>query len=121
MGQLGAEIGAPFADQCPEFEGRRLHMKTAMAAIRAYERPLAERTARRLDELGAPGYTLIARASGRGDRGPRRADDPTDTNCVFIIACEDEELTRRIVEGVRPLLSKSGGLCLVSDAMWLLH
>lgn len=85
------------------------------------ERPLAQRTARKLDELGAPGYTLIERASGRGDRGRRRGDDPTDTNCVFIIACEDEALVRRIVEGVRPVLRKSGGMCLVSDAMSLLH
>ncbi len=43
LADLGAEFGAPFADQYPEFEGRRLHLKTAMAAIRAYERPLAER------------------------------------------------------------------------------
>jgi selenocysteine lyase/cysteine desulfurase len=43
LAELGAEFGAPFADQYPEFEGRRLHLKTAMAAIRAYERPLAER------------------------------------------------------------------------------
>jgi selenocysteine lyase/cysteine desulfurase len=40
---LGAEFGTPFAEQYPEFEGRRLHLKTAMSAIRAYERPLAER------------------------------------------------------------------------------
>ncbi len=40
---MGAEFGAPFADQYPEFEGRRLNLKTAIAAIRAYELPLAER------------------------------------------------------------------------------
>ena len=43
LADLGAEFGAPFADRYPGFEGRRLHLKTAMAAIRAYERPLAER------------------------------------------------------------------------------
>ena len=85
------------------------------------ERPLAQRTAAKLDELGAPGYTLIERASGRGDRGRRRGDDPTDTNCVFIVACEDDALVERIVEGVRPVLRKSGGICLVSDAMWVIH
>ncbi len=31
LADLGAEFGAPFADQYPEFEGRRLHLKTAMA------------------------------------------------------------------------------------------
>jgi selenocysteine lyase/cysteine desulfurase len=34
LADLGAEFGAPFVDQFPEFEGRRLHLKTAMAAIR---------------------------------------------------------------------------------------
>jgi cysteine desulfurase family protein (TIGR01976 family) len=43
LADLGSEFGAPFAEHYPEFEGRRLHLKTAMAAIRAYERPLAER------------------------------------------------------------------------------
>jgi selenocysteine lyase/cysteine desulfurase len=35
LADLGAEFGAPFAEHYPEFEGRRLHLKTAMAAIRA--------------------------------------------------------------------------------------
>jgi selenocysteine lyase/cysteine desulfurase len=43
LADLGSEFGAPFAEQFPGFEGRRLHLKTAMTAIRAYERPLAER------------------------------------------------------------------------------
>ena len=40
---IGAEFGTPFVERYPGFEGRRLHLKTALAAIRAYERPLAER------------------------------------------------------------------------------
>ncbi len=43
VADLGAEFGATFADGYPEFEGRRFHVKTAVAAIRAYERPLADR------------------------------------------------------------------------------
>ena len=98
-------------------------MRTCKRIEIVIEQPLARRMAQRLDELGAPGYTLIPRASGRGDRGPRRGDDPTgtDTNCIFIIACEDEDLALRIVEGVRPLLSRSGGVCLLSDASWTVH
>ena len=56
LADLRAEFGAPFADQYPEFEGCRLHLKTAMAAIRAYERPLAERLVRGLASI--PGVTL---------------------------------------------------------------
>jgi selenocysteine lyase/cysteine desulfurase len=43
LADLESEFGAPFVDQYPGFKWRRLHPKTAMAAIRAYERPLAER------------------------------------------------------------------------------
>jgi len=87
------------------------------------EQPLSRRMEQQLEELGAPGFTMVPRASGRGDRGFRRGDEPTgtSTNCVFIIACDDEDTVQRIVEGVRPLLSRSGGICLVSDALWLRH
>jgi len=87
------------------------------------ERPLAPRMEDRLVELGVPGYTLIDHASGLGNRGKRRADDPTgsSTNVVFIIACPPELDLDGIVDGVRPLLTQSGGICLVSDAMWLRH
>jgi selenocysteine lyase/cysteine desulfurase len=56
LADLGAEFGAPFAEQYPGFEGRRLHLKTAMASIRAYERPLAERLVTGL--LDIPGVTV---------------------------------------------------------------
>ncbi len=87
------------------------------------EQPLASRLADLLVELGVPGYTLIPNAAGRGDRGVRRADEPTgtSTNCMFVIACDDQELVQTIVEAVRPVLSRSGGICLVSDAQWVRH
>ncbi len=87
------------------------------------EKPLARRVAARLVELGAPGYTFIDQASGSGDRGMRRADEPTgtSTNCIFILACDNDDLVSQIVEGIRPILTRSGGICLVSDAQWLRH
>jgi len=87
------------------------------------EQPLAQRTASLLSDIGVPGYTLIDRASGRGDRGHRRADEITgsSTNCIFIISCDDQNMVEQIVEAIRPVLSVSGGICLVSDAMWVRH
>ncbi len=87
------------------------------------EQPLAPRLKKQLDAIGVSGYTVIPGASGRGDRGVRRKDDPTGTfvNCVFIVACEDADEAQRVVAEVRPLLSRSGGICLVSDAYWVKH
>jgi selenocysteine lyase/cysteine desulfurase len=70
LADLGAEFGAPFADQYPGFEGRRLHLKTAMAAVRAYERPLVGRMIEGLKEI--PGVTLygITDPAGFDRRAP---------------------------------------------------
>ena len=87
------------------------------------EQALARRLGEALIEAGAPGYTMIDHAGGSGDRGMRRADEPTgtSTNCVFVIACNEQDTVDRIIELVRPILSRSGGICLVSDAMWVRH
>ena len=71
LADLGTEFGAPFADQYPEFEGQRLHLKTAMAAIRAYERPLTERLVTGLQTI--PGVTLY------GITDPARFDQRAPT------------------------------------------
>ncbi len=87
------------------------------------EEPMAPKLVELLQGLEVPGYTVLPNAAGDGDRGIRRADELAgdSSNTVFIIACEDDALVERIVEGVRPLISRSGGICLVSDANWLVH
>jgi selenocysteine lyase/cysteine desulfurase len=40
LADLGAELGATFAEDFPGFSGRRLQLKATRAAIRTYERPL---------------------------------------------------------------------------------
>ena len=87
------------------------------------EEPMAPRLVAILREIGVSGYTAIHDVSGEGDRGIRRADELAgdSSNAVFIIACEDEALVTQIAEAVRPLLRRSGGLCLVSDAQSLIH
>ncbi|XOV89240.1 MAG: P-II family nitrogen regulator [Pseudomonadota bacterium] len=87
------------------------------------EQPIASRVQKRLDDIGVSGYTMLPGASGRGDRGTRREDDPTGTftNCVFIVACDDDDEAERVVAGIRPLIARSGGVCLVTDAYWVKH
>ncbi|MGB5324731.1 MAG: hypothetical protein WBN40_04815 [Pseudomonadales bacterium] len=87
------------------------------------EAPQAQRLTEELRQLGAPGFTLIPEIRGAGDRGERRADELSgeSSNCIILIACDDQAVVDRILEAVRPVLSRSGGVCLVSDAQWLRH
>ncbi len=77
---------------------------------------------RMIDKAGINGYTLLRNVAGRGHRGERDADGLTvaSQNVCFIVAAPPEEATR-LVEALRPLLKRSGGMCLVSEAQWLAH
>ena len=87
------------------------------------EEPMAPRLIELLRERGTKGYTAIPNISGEGDRGVRRADELAgdSSNTLFIIACQDMDEAESIVELVRPLIQRSGGICLVSDSLWVLH
>ena len=87
------------------------------------EEPVARELIRTLKAIHVPGYTVIPRARGSGDRGIRRGDELAgdSSNCVFIIACDDEALVTKITDAVKPLLSRSGGICLVSECRSLTH
>ena len=76
-----------------------------------------------LQQLGVDGYTLIPDVRGSGDRGMRRADELSgeSSNCLVLIACDNEAVVEALLDGVRPLLVRAGGICLVSDAQWLRH
>jgi selenocysteine lyase/cysteine desulfurase len=90
LADLGAEFGAPFADQYPEFEGRRLHLKTAMAAIRAYEQPLAERLVGGLVDI--PGVTLY------GITDPARFDQRAPTVAFTLEGYTPRQVAERLGE-----------------------
>jgi selenocysteine lyase/cysteine desulfurase len=67
LADLGAELGASFAVDFPGFAGRRLQLKAAMAAVRAYERPLVGKLIAGLQAI--PGVTLYGIADpARFDR-----------------------------------------------------
>ena len=74
-----------------------------------------------IDECGATGYTVIHEVTGKGGRGERH-DDMSDVfrNCYILIAC-DPEVAARIVDVVRPILKRNGGVCLISDAQYIKH
>ncbi len=68
------------------------------------------------------GYTVIKEVIGSGGRGDRSGDGLSGelTNSYILIACSEDE-AQRIVEIVQPVLKRLGGVCLVSDAIWVHH
>jgi nitrogen regulatory protein PII len=75
-----------------------------------------------LESIGVSGYTIINDISGRGGRGNRLADELTDVfkNKYIFTICEESKVSE-IIESVRPILKKVGGICLVSDVHWVKH
>lgn len=75
---------------------------------------------RGLDRIGVVGYTIVPRAGGRGERGVRSESVQGLGNVLMTIAC-DERQAAAVIEAIRPILKRYGGICLVSDAMWVIH
>jgi nitrogen regulatory protein PII len=75
-----------------------------------------------LHDSGHKGYTLIEGVKGSGERGEQDAEGLTDSfkNALFIFALPEAD-ANQLLEKFRPLIKKSGGVCLVSDALWLKH
>lgn len=75
-----------------------------------------------LEGVGVSGYTVIPNVVGKGERGLRQGDELTGVfqNSYVLAACP-EEILPRVLEVVRPILRQFGGVCLVSDAQWIIH
>ena len=77
---------------------------------------------RLVEEAGASGYTVIRDVLGKGERGLRANDTVTEVfkNIYLLVACPPD-VASRIIERARPVLKQYGGICLVSDAQYILH
>lgn len=73
-----------------------------------------------LDRIGVVGYTIVPRAWGRGERGVRYESVPGLGNVLMTIACSEEQAAK-VIEAIRPILKRYGGVCLVSEALWVIH
>lgn len=75
-----------------------------------------------LESAGVTGYSMVRDVIGTGDRGDRAGDELTDVfrNCCIIVAVP-VEVANHVIEAIRPLLKAYGGVCLVSDALWVNH
>jgi len=81
-----------------------------------------DRLARLLDGLGVSGYTIVRDVEGSGERGRRHGGELTSasSNSYLMLACPSEDVSR-IVDAVRPVLERFGGVALVTDALWVQH
>lgn len=77
---------------------------------------------RLLEALGVSGYSVIRDVTGRGDRGVQSGDELTDVlkNSLLLTAAPPA-LLAEIIAAIRPILKLRGGICLVSDAEWVIH
>ncbi len=76
-----------------------------------------------LDEVGVPGYSIISRdVTGKGRRGIRSGDKLTDLfkNSYIMVVCNEVEM-HKIVEAIRPVIKKFGGVCIVSEVVLRIH
>lgn len=67
-------------------------------------------------------FTIYKHVGGCGERGVRDdvAFGEKFENVTFVIACPEDQL-HQVIEALRPLLKSFGGMCLVSDAQWVVH
>ena len=77
---------------------------------------------RDLKKAGFPDFTKVPEVHGAGSRGRRSGDHMTGVfhNCLIILACEEANV-QKACDIIRPYLSDIGGMCLISDALWLEH
>lgn len=75
-----------------------------------------------LDDNDVSGYTIIKDVMGKGSRGNKDGHGISGgfKNCYVMICCSEEE-ARKVAEVIKPLLARSGGMAIVSDAHWVIH
>ncbi len=71
---------------------------------------------------GVSGYTVISPVTGSGGRGERRNDEPGggSGNACVLTAVSNEQAVE-VIESIRPVLKRRGGICLVTDAQSVIH
>ncbi len=93
---------------------KRIEIITDAVEMREVRRVLARH--------GIAGYTIIRDVEGQGASGARTGDDLTDVfkSSYLLTTCEPAQLDA-LIDSIRPILKKRGGICLVSDAQWVIH
>jgi nitrogen regulatory protein PII len=68
------------------------------------------------------GYTVMKNTSGKGDRGIANDDlGMVLSNSYIMTVCTNDKQLNQVIDEVTPILKRVGGVCLVTDANWVLH
>jgi hypothetical protein len=75
-----------------------------------------------LDDNEVSGYTIIKDVMGKGTRGNKDGHGISGgfKNCYVMVCCSEEE-AKKVSDIIKPLLTRSGGMAIISDAHWVVH
>ncbi|PSJ18215.1 DUF190 domain-containing protein [Nitrosomonas supralitoralis] len=73
-----------------------------------------------LNRCKVTGYTVLKNIGGLGSRGVRNPDDVIleEENVMVVLACKEEQ-AQKVVNELKPALKGLGGMCLISECLWL--
>lgn len=75
-----------------------------------------------LSVANVSGYTVMKNTSGKGDRGLANDDLGTVlSNSYIMTVCTNDKQLNLVIDEVTPILKRVGGVCLVTDASWVIH
>lgn len=96
-------------------------MKAVKRIEMVLQQDIIEDVAKHLDVLGISGYTVVRDVLGRGERGLRAGIGlGVFQYHMMLLVCEPDQVDA-VVKMVRPYLKRFGGMCVVSDAQWVLR
>lgn len=74
------------------------------------------------EDIGVTGYSIIRNVIGKGDRGSVSEEEELGLlgNDYVLVIC-DAEKAALIQAMLLPILERYGGVCLISEAEWLIH
>ncbi len=76
----------------------------------------------KFDELNVPGYSIIKDVLGKGSQGNKDGHGlmAGSKNCYMMLCCEDSDV-QRILVAIKPLIKTYGGMCIVSEVLFMHH
>ncbi len=97
-------------------------MKSVQRLEIIVERTQRDRVLEVLTQAGVDGWSVLPVVAGQGQRGARGLEGlPGALENDLILSAVEEAQLSGVLDHLRPVLERWGGVCLVSEARWLKH